>query len=35
MMQGSYISFLDNAIFHSRANMAARELGHIIENEAI
>jgi len=35
MMQGSYVSFLDNAIFHSNASMATRELRHIIENEAI
>jgi len=34
-MQGYYVSFLDNAIFHFRASMAARELRHIIENEAI
>jgi len=34
-MRGSYVSFLDNAIFHSSASMAARELRHIIENGAI
>lgn len=34
-MQGFYVSFLDNALFHSRASMAARELRHILKNEAI
>jgi len=35
MMQGFYVSLLNNAIFHSRFSVAARNLSHIIENEAI
>lgn len=36
MMQGFYVPFLDNAIlYYSSASMAARDLRHIIENEAI
>lgn len=35
MMQGFYVPFLDNAIFHFSASMAARELRPILENEAI
>jgi len=34
-MEGLYLSFLDMLFFHSRASVVARELSHIIENEAI
>jgi len=35
MMQGSYVYFLDCALFYSRASLATRESRHIIEIEAI
>jgi len=35
MMQGLYVSFLNNTIFLSRTITVAKELRHFIENEAI